>query len=207
MSIEIKRSKKPVNYSKAIKMLEKRVNEIITIDTKKELIWFLEHASTYTGGSSFNKNDVIDNSITVIKASRGGKITWHGPGQLVCYFVINLNNRKKDIRKFISLIEKSIIDTLKEYNIKVFSDKKNIGIWFKKNNKIKKIGSIGLRVKKWIVYHGFSLNIKNNLKPYNKIIPCGIKDKEVTTLNNIKKQNYSKISNSLEKNLIKNLKF
>ena len=206
MNIEIKRSKKPVNYSKAIKLLEYRVNEIIKINTKKELIWFLEHPSIYTAGSSFNKIDIIDNSITVIKTSRGGKITWHGPGQLICYFVINLNNKKKDIRKFINLVEQSIIDTLKQYNIEAFRDKKNIGIWFKKKNKTKKIGSIGLRVKRWIVYHGFSLNISNRLESYDKIIPCGITDKKVTTLNKIKKQNYSKISNYLEKNLIKNLK-
>ena len=206
MTIEIKKSIKPVNYSFAINTLEKRVEKLINNHKVKELIWFLEHPSIYTAGSSFKSNEILDNSIDVIKTSRGGKITWHGPGQLVCYFVINLNNRKKDIRKFINLVEKSIIDTLKYYNIKSYNDKKNIGIWFKSKNEIKKIGSIGLRVKRWIVYHGFCLNISNDLSSYKKIIPCGIKDKKVTNLNNIKKQNYSNLSKFLELNLIKSLK-
>ena len=117
MNIEIKKSKKPINYDFAIKKLEERVDKIIKNRAKKELIWFLEHPSIYTGGSSFKKNEILDSSINVVKTSRGGKITWHGPGQLVCYFVIDLNKRSKDIRKFINIIEKSIINTLHEYNI------------------------------------------------------------------------------------------
>jgi len=206
MNIEIKKSKKPINYDFAIKKLEERVAKIIKNRAKKELIWFLEHPSIYTGGSSFKKNEILDGSINVVKTSRGGKITWHGPGQLICYFVIDLNKRKKDIRKFINIIEKSIINTLREYNILSFSDRKNIGIWHKKKNKIFKIAAIGIRIKNWIAYHGFSLNINNDLDSYKKIIPCGINDREVTNLLKIKKQNYIKIINKLEKNLISHLK-
>ena len=206
MNIEIKKSKKPINYDFAIKKLEERVAKIIKNRAKKELIWFLEHPSIYTGGSSFKKNEILDGSINVVKTSRGGKITWHGPGQLICYFVIDLNKRKKDIRKFINIIEKSIIKTLHEYNILSFSDRKNIGIWHKKKNKIFKIAAIGIRIKNWIAYHGFSLNINNDLDSYKKIIPCGINDREVTNLLKIKKQNYIKIINKLEKNLISHLK-
>ena len=206
MNIEIKKSIKPVNYDHAINFLEKRVKQIIDKKGKKELIWFLEHSSVFTGGSSFRNNEILDNSIKVIKTSRGGKITWHGRGQLVCYFVIDLNKRKKDIRKFISIIENSIIKTLKEYSINSSSDKKNIGIWYKKNNKIYKIAAIGIRVKRWVAYHGFSINISNDLKYYKKIIPCGIHDKQIINLFKIKKQNYKEISNKLEKNLIKYLK-
>ena len=205
MNIEIKKSEKPIEYNKAIEYLENRVVEVNN-NKSKELIWFLEHPSVYTAGPSFKKDDILDDSINLIKTKRGGKITWHGPGQLVCYFVINLNNRKRDIRKFISLIENSIIESLKEYRIKSQSDKKNIGIWVKSNNKIKKIAAIGIRIKRWIAYHGFSINIDNDLNNYNKIISCGIKDKEVTNLISIKNQNYDNLSEKILINLINNLK-
>ena len=205
MNIEIKKSVKPIEYTKAIKYLENRVVEVNN-NKSKELIWFLEHPSVYTAGSSYNKSEILDSSINLIKTKRGGKITWHGPGQLVCYFVLNLNNRKRDIRKFISIIENSIIKTLKEYEIESQSDRENIGIWVKSNNKIKKIAAIGIRIKRWIAYHGFSINIDNDLNDYNKIIPCGIKDKEVTNLRSIKNQNYNNLSDKILNNLINNLK-
>ena len=205
MSIEIKKSIKPVNYFDAIDFLEKRVTKI-NINDANELIWILEHPSIFTAGTSFNENDILDKSIKVVKTSRGGKITWHGPGQLVCYFVINLNNRKKDIRKFLNIIENSIITSLKKFGISSYSDRKNIGIWTKINNKEKKIGSIGIRVKKWIAYHGFSVNITSSMSNYKKIIPCGIKDKEITSLKKINNQNYNKFSQEIIKNLLFNLK-
>ena len=205
MSIEIKKSIKPVNYFDAIDFLEKRVTKI-NINDANELIWILEHPSIFTAGTSFNENDILDKSIKVVKTSRGGKITWHGPGQLVCYFVINLNNRKKDIRKFLNIIENSIINSLKKFGISSYSDRKNIGIWTKINNKEKKIGAIGIRVKKWIAYHGFSVNITSSMSNYKKIIQCGIKDNEITYLKKINNQNYNKFSQEIIKNLLFNLK-
>ena len=205
MSIEIKKSIKPVNYFDAIDFLEKRVTKINRKDAN-ELIWILEHPSIFTAGTSFNEDDILDKSIKVVKTSRGGKITWHGPGQLVCYFVINLNNRKKDIRKFLNIIENSIIASLKKFGINSYSDKKNIGIWTKINNKEKKIGAIGIKVKKWIAYHGFSININSSMSNYKKIIPCGIKDKEITSLKKINNQNYNKFSQEIIKNLLFNLR-
>jgi len=207
MKIKIKRSINPIKYNNAINILEKKVEKIINKKDENELIWFLSHPSVFTGGISFKEKEILDKSIKIFKSSRGGKLTWHGPGQLVCYFVINLNKRKKDIRKFINIIEESIIDTLCEYKIKTKSDREKIGIWYTKDKKLKKVAAIGIKVKKWIAYHGFSLNINNNLDSYKKIIPCGIMDREVTNLNNIKKQDYTKISNVLEKHLIKKLKF
>jgi len=204
MKIEIKKSKKPIKYEYAINFLEKRLIKINN-NKSKELIWLLTHPPTYTAGTSYNKNEIIDKSIKIVKTNRGGKITWHGPGQVICYLVINLNNRKKDIRKFLNIIEKTIIQTLQEYKIKSFSDPKNIGIWVKHNKKSKKIAAIGIRIKKWITYHGFSLNISNSLNEYKKIIPCGISDKEITNLISVKKQNYKNIEKSIIKNLIKNL--
>jgi len=205
MSIEIKKSIKPVNYIDAIEFLEKRVAKV-NKNNAKELIWVLEHPSIFTAGTSFKENEILDKTIKIIKTSRGGKITWHGPGQLICYFVINLNNRKRDIRKFLNVIENSIMDSLKKFKISSYNDRKNIGIWTKINHKDKKIGAIGIKVKKWIAYHGFSININNNISNYKKIIPCGIKNKGITTLKKINNQNYNKISDEIVKNLIINLK-
>ncbi len=205
MKIEIKKSIKPVNYLDALRFLERRVAEI-NKNEANELIWLLEHPSTFTAGTSFNKSDILDKSIDIIKTSRGGKITWHGPGQLICYLAINLNNRNKDIRKFLNIIENSIILSLKSFGIQCYSDRKNIGIWTKINNKEKKVAAIGIKVKKWITYHGFSININNDISNYKKIIPCGIKNKDVTTLKEINNQNYNDLTVEIIKNLITNLK-
>jgi len=205
MNIEIKKSKKPIKYNDAIDFMEQRLLEV-NEKKSKQLIWILEHEDLYTAGTSFNENEIIDKSVKVVKTNRGGKITYHGPGQLICYFVIDLKVRKKDIRKFISIIEKSIIDTLKNFNIDTFADKDNVGIWYNNNSKIEKVAAIGVRVSKWIAYHGFSININNDLKKYDAIIPCGIKDKGVTNLYNINNQSYKNIDDKIIQNFIKNLK-
>ena len=205
MNIEIKKSKKPIKYKEAIEFMEQRLLEV-NQKKSRQLIWILEHEDLYTAGTSFNENEIIDKSIKIVKTNRGGKITFHGSGQLICYFVIDLKERKKDIRKFISVIEKSIIDTLKHYNIDTFADKDNVGIWYNNNSKIEKVAAIGVRVSKWIAYHGFSLNIDNDLNKYNAIIPCGIKDKGVTNLFNIKNQNYEFIDDKIIENFTTNLK-
>tara|TARA_B100000575_G_scaffold278422_1_gene265724 strand:- start:160 stop:780 length:621 start_codon:yes stop_codon:yes gene_type:complete len=204
MNIEIKKSQNPVKYEDAITFMEKRLHEIREKNSNN-LIWILEHEEIYTAGTSYNEKEIIDKSINVIKTNRGGKITYHGPGQLICYFVIDLKKDKKDIRRFISIIEKSIIDTLSSYNIKTFADKENIGIWHDNNNQIKKVAAIGIRISKWIAYHGFSINISNDLKKYESIIPCGIQNKGVTNLKTIKDQNYNKLDDKLIENFISNL--
>ena len=180
MKIEIKKSKKPIKYDDAIHFMEARLNDL---NEKKgdELIWILEHDEIYNGGTNTKENEILDKSIKVVKTNRGGKITYHGPGQLICYFVIDLKKRKKDIRKFITLIEKTIIETIRYYKIETFADRDNIGIWHNRNNS-KKVAAIGVRVSKWIAYHGFAINIKNDLRKYDAIIPCGIRNKGVTNL-------------------------
>ena len=205
MPIEIKKSQNPVKYEDAISFMEDRLKDI---DLKKvdDLIWVLEHDHIYTSGTSYKENEIIDKSINIIKTNRGGKITYHGPGQLICYFVIDLKKGKKDIRKFISVIEKSIIETLNLYDIETFADKENIGIWYNDNSTIKKVAAIGIRVSKWIAYHGFSININNDLKKYDAIIPCGIKDKGITNLKQIKNQNYDDLENKLIEIFKTNLK-
>ena len=206
MIIEIKKSIKPVKYENAISFLEKRLDEIHS-KKRNELIWILEHQEVYTAGTSYKDNELLDKSINLVKTKRGGKITYHGPGQLVFYFVIDLNKRGKNIKKIITAIEKTIVNTLKDYNINCFADRKNIGIWLEhKSGKIDKIAAIGIKVKKWIAYHGFALNISNDLNVYKKIVPCGIRDRGVSNLNNIKKQNYKNIENDLIKNFLSNIK-
>ena len=204
MNIEIKKSQKPVKYEDALRIMEDR---LLQIDQKKskDLIWILEHQNIYTAGTSYKENEILDNSIKIFKTNRGGKITYHGPGQLVCYFVIDLKKIKKDIRNFISIIEKTIIDSLKSYNINTFSDKENIGIWYDDNSEIKKVAAIGVRVSKWIAYHGFSINIDNDLKKYDAIIPCGVKDKGITNLKTINNQSYTDLKDRIIKNFISNL--
>ena len=204
MSIEIKNSEKPIKYEEAIQFMEKRLKDL---NEKKapELIWTLEHNDIYTAGTSFKKDEILDKKIEIIKTNRGGKITYHGPGQLICYFVLDLKKREKDIRKFISTIEKTIIDTIKFYNINTFPDKDNIGIWYNHESSIKKVAAIGVRVSKWIAYHGFAINIDNDLSKYKSIIPCGIKDKGVINLKKIKDQNYDDLGKQLIKNFMTNL--
>ena len=205
MNIKIKISRKPVEYSKAINYLEKRVKSIQN-QKNKELLWICSHPDTYTAGVSSKNDEILDKNINIIKTNRGGKITWHGPGQKIFYFAINLTKRDRDIRKFVNAIEKTIIDTLKEYKINAFADRKNIGIWIKKKNKILKIAAIGIKVKRWIAYHGFSVNIDNDLHQYKKIIPCGVKNKGVTNLMEIKKQNFKNFDNIIIRNFLENLK-
>ena len=204
MNIEIKKSEKPIIYEDAKKVMEERLLDL-DLNKSNELIWTLEHPDIYTAGTSFSDSDILDKSIEILKTNRGGKITYHGPGQLICYFVIDLKKRKKDIRNFISVIEKTIIETLNYFNIKSFSDKENIGIWYKDNEQIKKVAAIGVRISKWIAYHGFSINISNNLEKYNAIIPCGIKDKGITNLKQIKDQDYKELDKKLVEIFISNL--
>lgn len=205
MNIEIKKSKNPVNYQDAIKDLEHRLS-LVFQNKEKELIWTLEHNEIYTGGTSYAENEILNNSINFVKTNRGGKITYHGPGQLICYFVIDLRNRKKDIRNFVCIIEKTIIQTLEQFNIKSFADRKNIGIWFDNKKETQKVAAIGIRVSKWIAYHGFSINIDNDLNKYKNIISCGIRDKGVTNLKSIINQDYNNLEQKIIDNFIVNLK-
>ena len=200
MSIEVKISKGRVNYKKAMNILEKRV-ENVKKGLKKEFIWILEHPTTFTAGIRSKENEILDKNIKVVKTNRGGKITLHNPGQKIIYFVINLNERKKDIRLFINIIEKSIIEVLNKYNIKAYSDRKNIGIWVKN----KKISAIGVRVKNWIAYHGCSININNDLSYYKKIVPCGLNNRMITSFKDLGLQKVKGLNKNIKKIFLRNL--
>ena len=200
MNIEVKISKLRIPYKKAIYDLEKRVEDVKK-GLKKELIWILEHPTTYTGGIRSSENEILDKKIKIIKTNRGGKITLHNPGQKIIYFVIDLNKRKKDIRLLLKVIETSIIEVLKIYNINGSSDKKNIGIWVKN----KKISAIGIKVKRWIAYHGCSININNDLSKYKKIIPCGLSNDRITSFDDLGVKNIFNLNKNIKKIFIKNL--
>jgi len=199
MDIEFKTSKKPVNYKKALHFLKKRVEKVKK--GGRELVWFLEHPTTYTAGIRYKKEEILDKSIKIIKTNRGGKITLHNPGQKIIYFVINLNKRKKDIKNLVRQIENIIVSFLSIYKIKSYPDKKNIGIWVKG----KKIAAIGIRVTNWIAYHGCSINIKNNLKEYKKISPCGLNNRNITSIKNERKNITDNVNKSLKNLFLKYL--
>ena len=201
MNIEVKSSVKPIDYLQSIKILEKRVHDVF-LGKKDEFLWVLEHNSVYTAGTSANKKDLLNKNLPVIKTNRGGKYTLHSPGQKVVYFVLNLNKRERDIRKLVSKIENCIIQTLKEYKIESYNDSKNIGIWVDKQKNSKKIAAIGIRVKKWVAYHGFSLNVCNDLSKYKGIIPCGIRDRGITSLKDMGIKNYDNIEEIIIKKFL-----
>ena len=215
MTIEIKKQYDLVHYETSVKFMQIRVNKIIN-KSKNELIWFLNHDHIYTQGTSATTNEILKkNKIRIVKTNRGGKTTYHGPGQRIVYFMIDLNNKKKDIRKFITIIEKSLMDFLKNYQIDSTTYKERVGIWVtgkngKKFNQEEKIGAIGLRLKNWVTYHGLSFNIKPNMDNYKFIDACGLKNFKNTSLHeldiNITEENFDKEFSLIFLNNLRNLK-
>ena len=201
MNLEVKISKKLIPYKLAFKFLRKRVDSLKK-QKDKDLLWILEHPLTFTSGIRSKKNEILDKKIKIIETNRGGKITLHNPGQKIVYLVLNLNNRKKDIRNLIEQIEISIIEFLKLYDIKGYADKENIGVWVGG----KKIAAIGIRVSRWVAYHGCSININNNLKHYKKIIPCGLDNDKITSVTKESKKKITNIEQKLKSIFSKNLK-
>jgi lipoyl(octanoyl) transferase len=201
MTLQVKISRKLVSYETAFSFLKKRV-ELVKKSKENELVWILEHPLIYTSGIRSRKNELIDKNIKLIETNRGGKITLHSPGQKIVYFVLDLNKRRKNIGNLIKQIELSIIDFLKLYNIKSFSDKANTGIWVKD----KKIAAIGIRVSNWVAYHGFSININNNLNYYKKIIPCGLDNTKITSAKIESKTKIKDIENKLRDIFLEHLK-
>tara|TARA_Y200000002_G_C22460381_1_gene570153 strand:- start:183 stop:794 length:612 start_codon:yes stop_codon:yes gene_type:complete len=200
MSIEVKISKRRISYKKAMQFLNRRVQSLKQ-NKANELLWLLEHPLTFTAGIRSNDKEILDKKIKIIKTNRGGKITLHNPGQKIIYFAINLNKRKKDVRKFVRVLENSIIEFLHSYKINSKNDKKNIGIWVKD----KKIAAIGLRISKWIAYHGLSININNDLSQYYKILPCGLSNIRITSIYNENGKVIKNFEKKLLEILIKNI--
>ena len=215
MTIEIKKQYDLVHYETSVKFMQIRVNQIFN-KSKNELIWFLNHDHIYTQGTSAKTNEILKkNKIRIVKTNRGGKTTYHGPGQRIVYFMIDLNNKKKDIRKFITIIEKSLMDFLKNYQIDSTTYKERVGIWVtgkngKKFTQEEKIGAIGLRLKNWVTYHGLSFNINPKMDNYKFIDACGLKNFKNTSLHeldiNITEKNFDKEFSLIFLKNLRNLK-
>ena len=188
--IDIKTSSQDIEYFDALNFMEKKVDKILD-NKENEMLWFLNHDHIYTCGTSANRNEILSKTnIPILQTNRGGKTTYHGPGQRIVYFMINLNKRKKDIRKFVNIIENSVISLLKDFDIEATTFPERIGIWVlksqgKKLPKEKKIGAIGLRIRKWVTYHGLSFNINPDLKFYENINACGLKNYTSTSLKDL----------------------
>ena len=149
----------------------------------KEMLWFLEHHSIFTAGTSAKETDQnIKNKNLIRYVGRGGQWTWHGPGQRVVYVMLDLKQREKDIKKYISNLEQWIILTLNFFNINTIVQKGNPGVWVKKNNAFFKIASIGVRISNCITWHGISINVNPSLKSFEEIIPCGVQNGFVTSI-------------------------
>lgn len=174
-------SEQLISYPLAITRMTKHVRKI-QYNQGEELVWFLQHPPLYTAGTSAKDYDLLDKlNIPVYKTDRGGQYTYHGPGQLIIYLMLDLNKRGKDIKAFVRSLEYWVIHTLKNLGLNVIRREGRIGLWVIENSE-KKISSIGIRVSRWVTYHGISINVYNDLQPYEGIVPCGIKEYGVTNL-------------------------
>ena len=180
-----------VEYSTALKRMDSHVYQMIN-GKAAEKIWLLEHPSLYTAGTSANKRDLVEpNRFPVFKTNRGGQFTYHGPGQRVAYVMLDLNKRGKDIKAFVEKLEAWIIHTLAEFNVVGQTRIGRVGIWVERTDKPKtvnglpeeeKIAAIGIRLRKWVTFHGLSINVDPDLTHFQGIVPCGIKEHGVTSL-------------------------
>jgi lipoyl(octanoyl) transferase len=175
-----------VLYEEALSFMDAQISKIRE-GTSPECVWFLEHEPLYTLGTSAQEGDVLGyKDIPILKANRGGRSTYHGPGQRVAYVMLNLKHRGSDIKRFVWILEEWLIQTLHHFNIEGFRSPGRVGIWVNHPTKGEcKIAAIGLRVRHWITFHGVSLNVSPNLDHYQGIVPCGIEEYGVTSLQNL----------------------
>lgn len=184
--IEVLRSSSPVEYPEAINFMEGYVDKIIAGE-KPGCIWLLEHPPIITKGTSANDNDLLmPPRFPVYESGRGGKFTYHGPGQRIVYIMMNLKDVNIDIRVFVQNLERWLIDSLRNVGLQTYVNPGKVGVWVQNsNNGIEsKIAAIGLRIKRWVSFHGVAINVCPNLNHFESIIPCGIKDLGVTSLKN-----------------------
>ena len=192
--VEWLKTEELVDYNIAVTFMESRASEIAA-NKNKELVWLLEHPPLYTAGASANENDLLDkDSFPIYRTRRGGQFTYHGPGQRVVYIMLDLNKRGRDVRAFVEFLEKWIIATLKEFDIEGEVRSDRVGVWVLRKDKKKrkdgafledKIAAIGLKLRKWVSFHGISININPNLEHFSGIIPCGEADFGVTSINDL----------------------
>jgi lipoyl(octanoyl) transferase len=170
-----------VPYLEAVSAMEARV-DAISDGTCPEQVWLLEHPPIYTAGTSGKATDILNARFPVFKTGRGGQLTYHGPGQRVAYVMLNLKTRKTDVRGFVCDLEEWLIRTLKNFGVKGERRSGRVGIWVQNGCHEEKIAAIGVRLRRWVTFHGVSLNVDPNLSHYSGIVPCGIKEHGVTSL-------------------------
>lgn len=176
----------PVAYEAAVARMEAQV-EAIAAGTAPECVWLVEHPPLYTAGTSSNVADLVDPTrFPVFQAGRGGQYTYHGPGQRVAYVMLDLKRREPDLRRFVAALEAWLIDTLAAFNIRGERREDRVGVWVRRPDKGEgaedKIAAIGIRVRRWVTFHGISLNVEPDLSHFSGIVPCGVSDHGVTSL-------------------------
>ncbi len=180
--IELRRDDAPVAYREALEWMTVR-NTAIAEGSAKELLWLLEHPPVYTAGTSATAGELLDPRFEVVEAGRGGRYTYHGPGQRVGYVLLDLKTRARDVRGFVHALEGWVIATLGDFGVEAWRAPGRIGIWTADlDGREAKIGAIGVRVRRWVTMHGFSVNIAPDLSHFGGIVPCGIEEFGVTSL-------------------------
>jgi lipoyl(octanoyl) transferase len=179
---EWRRESAPVSYAQALAAMEAR-NQAVAAGTAAELVWLLEHPPVYTAGTSADPAELVDPRFEVVEAGRGGRYTYHGPGQRIGYLVLDLNRRGKDVRCFVHAIEGWVIATLARFGVESWRAEGRVGIWTRDiDGREAKIGAIGVRVRRWVTMHGFSVNLDPDLSHFGGIVPCGIAEYGVTSM-------------------------
>ena len=179
--IEWRTSTACVPYTQSLAEMEARATAVATGDAR-ELVWLLEHPPVYTAGTSADPAELIDPRFPVVAAGRGGRYTYHGPGQRVGYLVLDLGKRGRDIRHFVHTLEQWVIDALARLGVEAFAVDGRVGIWTIDAGREAKIGAIGVRVRRWVTLHGFAVNVDPDLTHFGGIVPCGLPDFPVTSL-------------------------
>ena len=186
--IELRVSAEPVPYRAALEEMTER-NAQIAAGEARELIWLLEHPPVYTAGTSADRTELLDPRFEVVEAGRGGRYTYHGPGQRVAYVLLDLRKRARDARGFVHGLEGWVIETLKDFGVESFRSEGRIGIWTQDiDGREAKIGAIGVRIRKWVTMHGFAVNLRPDLAHFTGIVPCGIEEFGVTSLSRLGKE-------------------
>lgn len=181
-TIEIRREAAQVPYRTALDEMTVR-NAAIADDTAQELVWLLEHPPVYTAGTSASPDELLDPRFEVVAAGRGGRYTYHGPGQRIGYALLDLRKRARDVRGFVHALEGWVIDTLADFGVESWRAEGRVGIWTHgANGREAKIGAIGVRIRRWVTMHGFSVNLAPDLSHFGGIVPCGIEEFGVTSL-------------------------
>ena len=179
--VEWRISDQPVAYPEALDFMEARA-AAISAGSAGEMVWLLEHPPIYTAGTSANDADLLDARFPVFHTGRGGQFTYHGPGQRVGYVMLNLKTRKPDVRAYVRDLEQWLIETLALFNVKGERREGRVGIWVQRGLREDKIAALGVRIKRWVTFHGVSLNVEPDLSHFTGIVPCGITQHGVTSL-------------------------